>query len=401
MGNKTPRKHDDLTKITKRQKKEKDGMKLKRSLAGLLCAALLAGLTPLALAAGGPELSLSSGSGTAGGTVTLTLSVKNNPGLAAILVYLYYDTSAFSVDPSEDMKAAGAFQTSGSMVTNTIAQAKENDRYNGDQGKDGVLALWYSDTDLDTDGSMLTLKLHVSDSAAQGSYTVEVGYSQQDTCNAQGKSVSLQTTAGTVTVGGGASDGQETETPTDETPQFPDTADHWAEWYIDQAAQRGLVIGDQGLFRPDDGMSRAEFVTVLWRASGCPKPTGKASFIDLPYDWYQEPIAWAEENGIVNGVGGKRFDPEGEVTREQAATTLHRLAGQPAGMETMLAAVYDSQYPDSGEIGDWAKSALYWAVYNDIYCGESQVDVGSALAPGRAATRAQVAVMMMKYLERF
>jgi hypothetical protein len=70
-------------------------------------------------------------------------------------------------------------------------------------------------------------------------------------------------------------------------------------------------------------------------------------------------------------------------------------------MEAMLTAIYDSQYPDSGEIGDWAKGALYWAVYNDIYCGQSQTDVEDSLAPGKAATRAQVAVMMVNYLERF
>jgi hypothetical protein len=103
---------------------------------------------------------------------------------------------------------------------------------------------------------------------------------------------------------------------------------------------------------------------------------------------------------VVNGVGGDRFDPDGPVSREQLVTILHRLAGTPSGMETMLTGAYDSQYPDSGTVSDWAKAALYWSIYSDIYCGQTSPAVGQTLAPAVAADRAQIAVMMVRYLDR-
>ena len=67
---------------------------------------------------------------------------------------------------------------------------------------------------------------------------------------------------------------------------FKDIADHWAKEYILQASERKLVQGYNGLYRPDDSMTRAELVTVLWRAMGQPKPTQASTFTDLKQDWY-------------------------------------------------------------------------------------------------------------------
>ena len=88
------------------------------------------------------------------------------------------------------------------------------------------------------------------------------------------------------------------------------------------------------------------------------------------------------------------------MTREQLATVLMRLSGESSGMEAMFTSIYDWQYPDSGEISSYAKSAIYWSIYNSIYCGEASAGVGKILAPKADATRAQIAVMIIRYLDR-
>ncbi len=181
---------------------------------------------------------------------------------------------------------------------------------------------------------------------------------------------------------------------------FQDVAGHWAETFIQQSADRKLVQGYNGLYRPDDSMSRAELVTILWRAMGEPEPAKAASFTDLTQDWYRKPVAWAEENSVVNGVGDGKFDPNGHVTREQLAVILHRLAGMPVGEGVLFSSLYDWQYPDSDQISSYAKNAVYWSIYETIYCGEATAYVGETLAPKADATRGQIAVMMIRYLDR-
>ena len=183
---------------------------------------------------------------------------------------------------------------------------------------------------------------------------------------------------------------------------FTDVSGHWAQGYILQAAQRELVKGYNGLYRPDDSMTRAELVTVLWRAMGEPKASKTSDFTDLTQDWYKDAIAWAQEKQVVNGIGDGKFGPDGNVTREQVATILHRLAGGTCGMEVLFTSIYDQQLTDAKEISSYAKSAVYWCIYNGVYCGEASDNVNDTLvvAPKTDATRGQIAVMMIRYLDR-
>ena len=182
--------------------------------------------------------------------------------------------------------------------------------------------------------------------------------------------------------------------------EFKDVSGHWAEEYILQAGERSLVQGYNGLYRPDDTMTRAELVTILWRASGEPEPKGKASFTDLTQDWYKKAVAWAEENAVVNGVAPGKFNPNGNVTREQVAAILFRLAGSTSGGESAWAFLYDMAYTDADKISAYAKAAVYWCIYNYVYCGEASVSEGDTLAPKADATRGQIAVMITRYLDR-
>lgn len=377
---------------------------MKRIWSIVLAAVLAAGLMLSgAAAAGGMTLALSPASGRAGDTVTLTVTVDNNPGMATCLLYFYYDTSVFSVDPASGFSPQGEFARTGSVMGNTIETAKANGRYRGDAGKDGAQVLWYNRMGIDTpgDGAVLTLRLKIAGDAVNGTYPVTLSCSSADTLNRKGEELSPAFVSASVTVTGGREAG-ETAGPGEEKPtaEFSDTAGNWAEDYIRRAAGLGLIEGyPDGTYGPGRTMTRAELVTILWRAAGAPEPRGKATFTDLPYEWYQDAIAWAEENGVVNGIGDGLFDPQGTVTREQLVTVLHRRAGCPTGMEGLFTALYDSQYPDSHQIGDWAKKALYWSIYNGIYCGENSASIGKTLAPRSAATRAQIAVMIVRCLE--
>ena len=180
---------------------------------------------------------------------------------------------------------------------------------------------------------------------------------------------------------------------------FTDVSDHWAESYITQAADRQLIQGYNGKYNPDDSMTRSQLVTILWRASGSPEPKAAASFTDLTQDWYKKPVAWAQENDVMKGVGEDKFDPEGLVTREQLATVLHRLAGNPMDA-ALFTPFYDADYPDSGQVSSFAKQAVYWCIYKQVYCGESSLNVGKTLDPQEPASRGQIAVMIVRYLDR-
>lgn len=418
-------------------------MRLRKVSRFLLALVLILGLcVPAAYAAEAPEVSISSGTVAPGGEVTLTVSIRNNPGIAATVLYIYYDSSIFSADPNRDVRAAGDFRSDGGMMNNTISTARSNGRYSGREGAEGLLALWYNSSGLNTygDGAMLTVTLHANGGAPAGAYEVGVGYAEKDCGNQDGQRVALTTLPGTVTVTGngtqtpadqgGNQDNQQGQTPKDPSPNpeepgtdypggeagdrlpadgtdpggemavlFEDAVGNWAESFIQRAAGQGLIQGYNGLYRPNDSMTRAELVTILWRASGSPTG-GAASFTDLTQDWYKDAVAWAERTGAVNGVGNGRFDPDGRVSREQLAAILHRMAGSPMGMEALVYDVYDQQYADSAQVSDWAKQSLYWAVFNEIYCGEAGLSVGQVLAPGADASRAQIAVMMVRYLDK-
>lgn len=375
-------------------------VKFKRLAGVLLAIALVAGLFPTAFAAGSAKVTLSSGTVKAGSSVTLTVSIKDNPGLAVWMLYFYYDTDVFTVDPETDMKAAGKFASGGSLVGNTIAKAKENGRYDGYAGKDGAIALWYGVSDVSGSGNLMTITFHVDKDAPNGTYSVGLGYSPDDCCNEMVESVPLSTSGGKITVTGGTSGGSSSSSNDDEEiPEFTDVDGHWAYDYIVDAAELKLMEGTgNNLFKPDKTLTRAEFVTVLWRAMGEPKAKKAATFTDIKGDWYKDAVAWAQENDIIKGTGGTEFEPDGKISREQVAVILHRLAGSPTGME--IGSMYDNQYTDSGKISPWAKASVYWALNSQIYCGvTSEYVKNNKLAPLDDATRAQIAVMMVRYLE--
>lgn len=158
---------------------------------------------------------------------------------------------------------------------------------------------------------------------------------------------------------------------------FTDTNNHWAEDAIDFATAHELFAGTSDTtFSPDSSMTRAMLMTVLARFDG-QDTTGGAV-------WYEKAMAWAKENGISDGS-----NPDGNITREQFATMLWRYAGSPAGDGTL------SSFGDSASVNGYAVDAMRWAVSTGIISGMSD----GTLAPQSSATRAQVATMLMRFVE--
>ena len=174
---------------------------------------------------------------------------------------------------------------------------------------------------------------------------------------------------------------------------FPDLKGHWAAENAAKSVELGLFKGNTATeFAPDNAMTRAMLVQVLYRMQGSPE-AGTSKFSDVADDaWYAKAVAWASENGIVKGAGGK-FDPDGLLTREQLAAILWRYAkfeerDVSVGEDTNILS-----YKDAQDVSSYAVSPLQWA------CGEGLIKGASGkLMPQNTTTRAQVATILVRYL---
>ncbi len=171
---------------------------------------------------------------------------------------------------------------------------------------------------------------------------------------------------------------------------FSDCKDEWYHEAVDYSVANGLMNGvGNGKFDPNGTMTRAMIVTVLYRAAGSPEVAEPCTFTDVEAgQWYSDAIAWAEDNGVVNGVGEGKFAPMANVTREQIATILWRYSGSPE-VEASLDA-----FADGASVSAYAQDAILWAVAEGIMQGD-----GKNLTPTANATRAQFACMIMRYLD--
>ena len=170
----------------------------------------------------------------------------------------------------------------------------------------------------------------------------------------------------------------------------------WFHEAVDFAVENGLFNGMSSIrFEPNTPMTRAMLVTVLWRYEGSPGG-GSATFRDVPSgQWYTEAVSWAAANGIVDGVGNNRFDPNGSITREQLAAILFRYS-QSKGYDTSERGSF-AGFPDTNKISRWASDSYSWAVGEKLITGNVIRGV-SYLDPQGHATRAQVATILMRYI---
>ncbi len=170
----------------------------------------------------------------------------------------------------------------------------------------------------------------------------------------------------------------------------------WAADSIDFAYKWGLVNGTgDDTFSPDSTMSRAMLVTILYRAAGSPKVSGTCKFNDVPADaYYYDAVIWASDNGIVTGTSSTTFSPNRDVNREQVAAFLHRFAKYSGDSVSTSGSL--SGYTDQSSVSSYAIEPITWAVQRGYITSASATD--RVLSPGGNATRAQVAVMIHRFL---
>ena len=178
-----------------------------------------------------------------------------------------------------------------------------------------------------------------------------------------------------------------------------------AAWYHDgvhYCLENGLMRGvSGGKFLPDGSTTRAQLVTILWRLEGSPKTTGAVRFGDTAGGaWYTEAVRWAAGCGVVKGYDNGRFGPNDAVTREQMAAILYRYA-QHKGYD--VSAGKDTNilsFDDAFAVSEYAIPAMQWACGSGMVRGIAQKG-GMLLAPRDTTTRAQAATLIMRFQSAF
>ena len=170
-------------------------------------------------------------------------------------------------------------------------------------------------------------------------------------------------------------------------------------WYYDDVAyvyDTGLMTGlTATTFGPNLSTTRGMIVTILWRMENEPAAKHGCPFADVRRgSYYEQAIAWASENGIVTGFDASTFAPDRAITREQLAAILFRFAAY-RGMDAVTLRETLSSFQDQAAISVYAVSALNWAVGEGLMQG-----TGDKLEPTGNATRAQVAAMLRRFIQR-
>lgn len=190
------------------------------------------------------------------------------------------------------------------------------------------------------------------------------------------------------------------EIPPESLP-FTDIADN--AWYADAVRyvyEHGLMAGTSATtFAPDATTSRSMIATILWRMAGSPVVNYAMNYTDVTQgQWCSEAIRWAASEGIVGGYGNGLFGTNDPITREQFAAMLYRFA-QEQGYDVSIGENTNIlSYTDVADLSEYAIPATQWAVGAGIINGTGD---GSTLTPQGQATRAQAAVMLMRFCEEY
>ncbi|MFB9330895.1 X2-like carbohydrate binding domain-containing protein [Paenibacillus aurantiacus] len=183
--------------------------------------------------------------------------------------------------------------------------------------------------------------------------------------------------------------------------EFADANGHWAKDAINDMGSRMIVNGlEDGSFRPNQDMTRAEFAQMMVRGLGLKLENGKAPFGDInESDWYNEAVKTAAGYELINGFKDGTFRPQDKITREQAMTILARamkLSGLKDKLQTTNADTLLYPFKDSGDVSAWARSSVTEALQSGIVTGKSN----QMLDPQANITRAEVAVMIRNLLSK-
>ena len=201
-------------------------------------------------------------------------------------------------------------------------------------------------------------------------------------------------------IGGGGSSGGGGGTPPELTNPFVDVFEK--DWFYDDVLyvyKNGIMTGTSTspmMFSPNENLTRAMIVTILYRIAGEPSVTGQTNpFTDVPAgQWYTNAVIWAANNKVVEGYGDGRFGPNDDITREQLATILDRYAAF-----AKITLPDERAYPgfsDDAKIAEYAKASVQRLYKSGLINGKPN----NLFDPQGNATRAEAAKLFHTFLER-
>ncbi len=174
---------------------------------------------------------------------------------------------------------------------------------------------------------------------------------------------------------------------------------NWKYESVKYVYDKGIMNGISGTtwFEPDSQLTRAMFATVLYRMAGSPAVTYTNKFADVPDGkYYSSAIIWANQKGIVNGVGdGTSYGVDQNITREQIAKMLNEYA-KVCGYDVSQSKSLDG-FTDTAEVSGWAVNYMKWATGVGLISGKPNADGSYRLDPKGEATRAECAKMLMMF----
>ena len=173
---------------------------------------------------------------------------------------------------------------------------------------------------------------------------------------------------------------------------FTDVATNaWCFEAIDYLWRNDIVKGVSATeYDPDGTLSRAMFVTMLYRIAGSPDVSGlSAKFTDIDIDWAHDAIIWACNANVTKGISATEFAPDLEIDRAMIVTMLYRFCGSPAVSGSI-------SFKDAADIPDYAKDAVIWATQNGIINGYTD----NTFRPTNTATRAEAAAMLYRFITK-
>ncbi len=173
--------------------------------------------------------------------------------------------------------------------------------------------------------------------------------------------------------------------------------DDWFYANVKYVYENGLMNGTtETTFAPNDHLTRAMLVTILYRAEGEPEVNNSIPFEDVTADsYYAKAVIWAQQNGIISGVSENEFAPDENITREQIAAIMYRYA-QYKGYDVSVGENTNIlSYDDFDSVSEYAISAMQYAVGSGLIKGKSE----STLNPQDNATRAEIATILQRFIE--
>ena len=364
----------------------------KQSVTALLLA--LALLCTLVLPAGAADLSPKLTYTQSGNTATLTLGSLGQESVYGVQL---------------EFKLAGSYSSATFTPANSAAYAPPCRCYAVDADTTLVTLYLTAQTALNQGASLSLGKLTLPSSFTMPTTATAILLGHDLTPLVEGVSipVSKQSTSpggggggggGTGGGSGSSSDNNQTADPsTDETEPTPlpftdVAADAWYFDAVDYAYRHGLMNGTSTtVFSPEGVTSRAMIVTILHRLAGTPAAPAP-DFPDMVEGmYYIQAVGWAAQEGIVLGYDTGLFLPDGPITREQMAAILYRYAQR---IDYDVTARGDlSTFTDQGDISDYAREAMIWAVGAGLFTGMGD----GTIAPQGHTTRAQAATLLTRF----